>query len=62
MVSETYVLFIDFYEVLGLDVCDEHGHADLRRGLLDVVRCPVGILILHEAKDVLLISVTSEPG
>ena len=60
MVPETYLLFVEFYKVLGFDVHDEHGHADLRRSLLDEVRCPVSILLIREAREIILLGVISD--
>ena len=46
LVVETHVLLIEIDEVLFLDVCDKHGDADLRRGFLDVVCRPDGVVFL----------------
>ena len=42
LVTETHVLIVELNEVLRLDICNEYGDADLRRGLLDLVGHPDG--------------------
>ena len=46
LVVETHLLLIELDEVLLFDVCDNHGDADLRRGFLDVVCRPDGVVFL----------------
>ena len=51
---ETHVLLANIDKVLCLDVFHEHGDADLRCGLLDVVGRPDGIMALYEAGEIFL--------
>ena len=60
MVSEPYLLLVKFDAVLCLDVCDEHGNADLCCGFLDVVSRPDGIVLLREAKEIFLLGVIGD--
>ena len=54
LIVETHLLLIEIDEVLCLNVCDEHGDADLRRGFVDVVGGPDGIVVLCEAEEIFL--------
>ena len=52
LIAEAHILLVNLYEVLCLDVCDDHGDVDLRRGFLDVVGRPYGIVVLREAEEI----------
>ena len=54
LIAEPHLLLVKLYEVLCLDVCDEHGEADLCHGLLDMVGRPDGIVVLREAEEIFL--------
>ena len=54
MIAETHVLLFELDEVLCLDIFDEHGDANLRRGFLDVVDRSDGIVVHREAKEIFL--------
>ena len=53
-ISEAHVFFVEFNEILVLDVRDEHCDADLGCGFLDVVRSPTFVLHLGQAKEIYL--------
>ena len=51
LISEAHVLFVEFNEVLVLDVHNEHFNADFSRSFLDVVRGPPFVLLVGQAMD-----------
>ena len=54
LIAETHILLVELDKLLSLDVCDDHGEADLCRGFLDVVDRPDRLVVLCEAEEIFL--------